>query len=283
MTAPNQPTPDGSIELGAFRALQTSTAEDVQASLKAGAKVSFTKAQNDHNSEVKEPIAQRPTFAQTPVDMAMWSTMNPKEHCSFPRSQLIGGTAGSTGSGGSGDNPHSHNLTQTPDYQPDGNEGECAFIRMQRDAKLRHVGFATGDNATFLGVTRAHIGVYKCDQVTGTLTLLTPALAAANIQPQVTTQLTEFLFDMGVTITAKQDEIYAVILLQIVSGLQAPGSYLGARIKKTGRWNGTKFPYYQYCWTDVASGGVLPSSLPAVNQHWNNDPMTVPFVFLREE
>ncbi|WP_288049369.1 hypothetical protein, partial [Nocardia sp.] len=56
MTAPNQPTPDGSQELGAFRALQLATAEDVETSLKAGAKLSYGTAQNTVGTEVRTPI-----------------------------------------------------------------------------------------------------------------------------------------------------------------------------------------------------------------------------------
>jgi hypothetical protein len=56
LTAPNQPNPDGSIELGGFRALQEATAEDVQTSLTAGARVSYETAHSTHGTEVRTPI-----------------------------------------------------------------------------------------------------------------------------------------------------------------------------------------------------------------------------------
>ncbi|MBF6358216.1 hypothetical protein IU449_27340 [Nocardia higoensis] len=56
MTAPNQPTPDGSIEVGAFRAFQQKTSADVETSLKAGAKVSYGNAQDSHKSQVRDPL-----------------------------------------------------------------------------------------------------------------------------------------------------------------------------------------------------------------------------------
>lgn len=282
MTAPNQSNPDGALNVGDFAALQSMTQEDAEASMTGGARSAVVNARGSHETNVDTPITERPKFTQTPIDFSMWSTMNPKEHCSIPRSQLIGGAASGTASA-NGDGSHSHDLSRSPDYKPDGGEVEVAFIRMQRNARIRYVGFATGDDATLLGISSAHIGVSTVNQTTGALTLQTATLSAADIKSQVTTELTEFIFDIGSTIVLAQNDIIAVQLIQNVSGLQSPANYLGARIKKTSRWNGTLFPYYQYCWTDAAAGGNIPSSTPAANLHWNNDPMTVPFVFVREE
>ncbi|MFC4373386.1 hypothetical protein ACFO5K_04680 [Nocardia halotolerans] len=56
MTAPNEPIPNGSVEPGDFNAFQAMTSEDVETSLKAGAKVSYGGAQNTHGIEVKSRI-----------------------------------------------------------------------------------------------------------------------------------------------------------------------------------------------------------------------------------
>ncbi|TDP29749.1 hypothetical protein [Nocardia ignorata] len=56
MTAPNEPIPNGSIEPGDFTAFQAMTPEDVQTSLKAGAKVSYSNAHGTHGTEVRSRI-----------------------------------------------------------------------------------------------------------------------------------------------------------------------------------------------------------------------------------
>ncbi len=53
MTAPNEPIPNGSIEPGAFNDFQAMTAEDVQTTLKQGAKVSYGNAHGTHGTEVR--------------------------------------------------------------------------------------------------------------------------------------------------------------------------------------------------------------------------------------
>ncbi|CRY84397.1 hypothetical protein IU443_29310 [Nocardia farcinica] len=284
MTAPNQPTPDGSIELGAFRALQTATPEDVQASLKAGAKLSFTKAQGDHKSEVLTPISERPKFTQTPVNSALWTTMDPREHATVPRTQLIHGTASGTASGGSGDSSHSHNLNRIPDYQPAGNNADWAeigFIRVQRDADLRYVGFMTGDAQTFFGINAAYLGVYSVDTETGLLTLLTPTLAATNIKSLVTDINTETRFDMGLTIEAEQDQVFAVALLQDTSSIQTAASLMCVRITDLNRFEGTKYPRRPYCYAGPSPLSALPQTITAANQHWDSS-TKLPFFYLRE-
>lgn len=284
MTAPDGGAPPGSLAVGLFAARQATTVEQAKGVMAGGVLGAFEHTQDELHDNYNGPIGERPTFTQTHIDFSMWGTMNPKEHPSIPRSTLLNGAAGSTSSGGSGDNSHTHTLGQTPQYKPDPAEGECAFIRMVRDADLRYVGFCTGnDGLLATSIANAHIGVYKCDTSTGVLTLMTPSLATLDIKAQLETELTEFVFDFGTTIEAKQNDIFAVIQVQNVTGFQSPGAIMGVRIRKTGRWNGAMYPYFPYCWTDLAAGGVLPSTIPAANCHWNNDPMTVPFVFLREE
>jgi hypothetical protein len=56
LTAPNQPTPNGSQVPGTFAALQNATAEDTQAALTQGVRVSYGSAQNTHTTNVVERI-----------------------------------------------------------------------------------------------------------------------------------------------------------------------------------------------------------------------------------
>lgn len=67
MTAPNQPTPDGSIEVGQFAALQNATAEDTQAALTQGARVSYGQAHSNMGAAVHGPIE----IAQGSADQAV--------------------------------------------------------------------------------------------------------------------------------------------------------------------------------------------------------------------
>lgn len=63
MTAPNEPTPNGSIGLGQFAALQDATAEDPQAALTQGARVSYGNAHNNMGTNVRDPIDNAYTVA----------------------------------------------------------------------------------------------------------------------------------------------------------------------------------------------------------------------------
>lgn len=63
MTAPNEPTPNGSIGLGQFAALQAATPEDTQAALTQGARVSYGTAHNNMGTNVRDPIDNAYTVA----------------------------------------------------------------------------------------------------------------------------------------------------------------------------------------------------------------------------
>lgn len=56
MTAPNQPIPNGSIQLGQFAALQAATPEDTQAALTQGARVSYGGVQDGIGSQIRDPL-----------------------------------------------------------------------------------------------------------------------------------------------------------------------------------------------------------------------------------
>ncbi|MET8430174.1 hypothetical protein [Nocardia sp. NPDC004860] len=56
MTAPNQPDPNGSINVGGFRALQTATTDDAKTAMKSGALGAFGGAQDKVGTEIRAPI-----------------------------------------------------------------------------------------------------------------------------------------------------------------------------------------------------------------------------------
>ncbi|RBO82058.1 hypothetical protein [Nocardia puris] len=286
MTTPNLPgedPPEGSLGVGLFRDLQEMEVEEMKSIMSGGVLGAFEHTQEKLHDEYNVPISERPTFTQTPINTAMWTTMDPREHATVPRSQLIHGTASQTGSSSSS-STHVHNLNRIPDYQPAGNNADWAeigFIRIQRDADLRYVGFMTGDSATFLGINAAYLGVYSVNQDTGLLTLLTPTLAAMDIQDLVTDQNTETRFDLGITIEASQDEVYAVALLQDTTAIQTAASLMCVRITDLNRYDSGKYPRRPYCYAGPSPLSALPSTISAANQHWDSS-TKLPFFYLRE-
>lgn len=287
MTTPNLPDDDppaSALGPGLFRDLQIMTVEDMQGEMSGGVLGAFGHLQGELHENYNTPISERPTSVQIPMNSAMWTTMDPREHATVPRSQLIHGTASGTASGGSGDGSHSHNLSRIPDYQPAGNNSDWAeigFIRIQRDADLRYVGFMTGDSQTFLGINAAYLGVYSVNQDTGLLTNLAPALSSMNIKSLVTDINTETRFDMGVTIEANQDDVFAVALLQDTSSVQTAASLMCVRITDLNRYEGTKYPRRPYCYAGPSPMSALPSTITASNLHWDSS-TKLPFFYLRE-
>lgn len=67
MTAPNKPDPEGTVNIGGFRALQTATESDAKTAMKSGVLGSFGGAQNAHNNEVRAPL----DLAQGAADAAV--------------------------------------------------------------------------------------------------------------------------------------------------------------------------------------------------------------------
>ncbi|MBF6291790.1 hypothetical protein IU454_07920 [Nocardia farcinica] len=287
MTTPNypgSPRPPGTLGPGLFRPLQQKTVDDAKAAMSGGVMGAFEHTQETLHDEYNLPLSTKPSFKQVPVNSALWTTMDPREHATVPRTQLIHGTASGTASGGSGDNAHSHNLNRIPDYQPAGNGADWAeigFIRVQRDADLRYVGFMTGDSQTFFGINAAYLGVYSVDTETGLLTLLTPTLAATNIKSLVTDVNTETRFDMGLTIEAEQDQVFAVALLQDTSSIQTAASLMCVRITDLNRFEGTKYPRRPYCYAGPSPLSALPQTITAADQHWDSS-TKLPFFYLRE-
>lgn len=286
MSAPNgeSPSSTGTLAVGLFAARQAATVDDAKAAMSGGVMGAFEHTQTTLHDEYNTPLTERPTFTQVPVNTALWTAMDPKEHPTVARSQLINGTASGTASGGAGDNSHSHNLSRIPDYQPSGNNtdwGEVGFIRIQRNASLRYVGFMTGDSATMLDINGAYLGVYSVNTSTGLMTRVTPALAATNIKSLVTDPNTETRFDMGVTITAAQDDVFAVVLLQDTSFIQTAASLMCVRITDLNRYDSAAYPRRPYCYVGPSPMSSLPATISASNQHWDSS-TKLPFFYLRE-
>lgn len=70
MTAPNQPDPDGSVNVGGFRALQTATEADAKTAMKSGVLGAFGGAQTVHNDEVRGPLDMAQGAADAAVTQA---------------------------------------------------------------------------------------------------------------------------------------------------------------------------------------------------------------------
>ncbi|MFE5290320.1 hypothetical protein ACFRAQ_35670 [Nocardia sp. NPDC056611] len=67
MTAPNKPDPDGTVNIGGFRALQTATEADAKTAMKSGVLGAFGGAQTVHHDEVRAPL----DMAQGAADAAV--------------------------------------------------------------------------------------------------------------------------------------------------------------------------------------------------------------------
>lgn len=218
-----------------------------------------------------DSLNQTNTTAESKPDVEDLAVFNPlsnginlDEDTTFDRSQLSFGAASGTSSGGSGDTSHSHTLGRIPDYQPAGGGSdmmEIAFIRARKTMTYTQVGFATGDSATMFDIQGAFLGVYSMNKTTGLLTLLTPALASADIKGSVTTANKEFRFPMGVTINAQQGDIFAVALCQKTGPLQNCASLLCSTATQITNPNG-EYPSKPYGYRDLSGvGGVLPATL----------------------
>lgn len=285
MSSPNYPDdtsrPAGSLAVGLFREKQLQTADDAKEAMSGGVLGAALISEEVLKLNVKDPIEERPTFTQTPVNIALWAGMDPKEHATVPRSQLIHGTAARTSTG---TDTGSRQLNVIPDYQPSGNNtdwAEIGFIRVQRDADLRYVGFMTGDSQTFAGISGAYLGVYSVNTTTGLLTRLTNTLAATNIKSLITDTNTETRFDMGLTIEASQDDVFAVVLLQDTTAIQTAASLMCVRITELNRYDSGAYPRRPYAYAGPSPMSSLPSTISAANQHWDSS-TKLPFFYLRE-
>ncbi|WP_330253155.1 hypothetical protein OG874_00620 [Nocardia sp. NBC_00565] len=284
MTAPDGGSPPGALGVGLFHALQTKTVDDAKAAMSGGIVGAVTGAEEQLDDEVKTPLAGKPDVEEIPINSAIWHSMNQKEQATFPRASLVKVVNSTTGSS-SGTGSHSHSVSQyatIPDYQPSGNGNdflEIGFIRVTKDCQFSHAGFITGDSATFAGITGAYLGVFRMNASTGALTLLNTATATSNLKASITTQNTEHIFNLGVTVTASQDEVYAVGVLQDTSAFQSAASLMCTRITDISRDTGGLFPRKQYCYSGTYA--AIPSSIAEASLNYSAS-TKLPFYYLRE-
>lgn len=220
----------------------------------------------------------KPGITQIPISSTLWGSINNDEDSTFPRSQLTFGAASSTASA-SGDS-HSHSLNSIPQYQPSGNGGdtlEIAYIRCTRDRTYTTAGFITGGSATFAGITGAYIGVFKVNTSTGALTLLNTTSAAIDVSTSITTQNTEQRFALGMTITAHQNDVYAVGVLQVTSIFQTCASVLKTTLTDIAP-PVTQYPRKNYCY--AGSYTSIPSTIAESSLNYGSS-TKLPFYVLR--
>lgn len=285
MTAPDGSSPPGSLGVGLFRPLQLKTEGDAKAAMSGGIMGAVGGAEEQLDDEVKTPLAGKPDVEEIPINSAIWHSMNQKEQATFPRSQLVKVVNSTTGSGGGGTSAHSHSVSQyatIPDYQPSGNASdylEIGFIRISKDCQFDHAGFITGNSATFLGVNGAYLGVFRMNASTGALTLLNTTTAAQNLQSSITTANTEHIFNLGVTVTAEQNEVYAVGVLQDTGSFQSAASLMCTRITDLSRDSGSIYPRKAYCYSGTYNS--IPTSIAESALNYSAS-TKLPFYYLRE-
>lgn len=285
MTAPDGGTPEGSLGVGLFHALQTKSVDDAKDAMSGGVVGAFEGLQDTAHDEYNTPISLKPDVEEVPIDSTMWHTMTPKEQASFPRANLVKLVNSATASGGSGTTAHTHSISQfasIPDYQPSGNGSdylELAFIRITKDVSFTHAGFITGDNATFLDVTGAYVGVFRMNSSTGNLTLLNTSTAGTNIKSFITNKNTEHIFSLGGTFSAAQNEVIAVGVLQDTTSIQTAASLMCTRITDLSRDSGGIYPRKAYAYAGTYSS--IPSSITESALNYSAS-TKLPFFYLRE-
>ncbi len=287
MTAPDGGSPPGSMAVGLFRGLQTKSVDEMKSTMSGGVMGAFEHLQGTAHETYNDPLAEKPSIEQVPIDSTMWHTMSPKEQATFPRAQLVKLVRNATNSGGSGDTAHTHGIQQfatVPDYQPSGNNSDFAeigFIRISKDCAFNKAGFITGDSATFLDVTGAYLGVYRMDPDTGDLTMLNTGTYTTNLKSAITSTNTETLVGLGGTFTAVQNEVIAVALVQDTSVVQTAASIMCARITDLNREASTARPRKAYAYAGPYTTGLLPTYLAEADQNFSAS-TKLPFFYLRE-
>lgn len=236
---------------------------------------------NNTATTAQETANSKPSVQEIPIDSPLWKTLDANEESTFPRANLTFGAASGTSSGGSGTTSHSHGLGRVPDYQPSGNGNnylEIGFIRIAKDSMLDTVGIITGDSATFLGINAAYIGVYKQNDVTGALTLLNTGTAGIDRKGQLTNANTESRFAMGITIDAKQNEVYAIGVIQITNAVQTAGSLMRTTLTDMDRGTAGAYPRKPYAYAGTYSS--MPSTIAESSLQYDSS-TKIPFYFFR--
>lgn len=243
------------------------------------AQTSANNAQTSANN-AQATADSKPSITQIPIGSDLWKSINSDEDSTFPRANLNFGSSDYTSSTDGTSGTHSHDLDQTPDYQPAGNGSdflEIAYIRASRTRTYDTMGFITGGSATWAGISGAYVGIYSVDSATGNLTLLNTVSASTDISSAITTANTEQRLSLGQTISATQGEIFAVGVLQVTSALQTCASLMKTTLTDIDPPS-VQYPRKNYCY----SGGytAVPTSITESNLNYSASDK-LPFYVLR--
>lgn len=280
MTYPVGNPPDGAYKFGSTYGYDLD--EDSALSVMTGGiRLAYGAARQKFVDQVESPLDSKPGLSQIPIGSPLWQSIISNEDSTFPRSQLSFGAASSTSSGGSGENSHSHSLRSIPDYKPAGNGNanvEIGYIITPRDRTYTEVGFITGNAVTALGIQAFHIGVFSVDRATGNLTLLNPLSAAMNFREQMGSTNTEYRFNIGTVLTAKQGDIFAVGLLQVTNAFQTCNSLMCTTLTDITP-PAVVYPRKNYCWYGPSSSGIPATIAESRLDYGHSDKL--PFYVLR--
>lgn len=279
MTFPVGNPPDSAIRFGTD--YNAGMDEDQAISIMTGGiGLAFAAARGQFVEQVEDPLASKPSLSQVPVGSPMWQSIIASEESTFPRSQLTYGAAATTSGGGSGESSHSHRLGVTPQYKPSGNGGrtiEIGYITCTRDRTYTEAGFITGDAVTFLGIEKFHLGVYSVNVTNGELHLLNPLSASMDFKGAMGATNTEYRFNLGTVITAKQGDVFAVGTLQVTGAFQTTSSLMATSLTDLNP-PGVVFPRKNYGWcgpTDVMHQVIYDQHISYANSD------KLPFYVLR--
>lgn len=244
----------------------------------------FIPGAGDAKQKLAGVINSKAALTAVPIDSPLWHSMTRNEESTFPRSTLNFGAASSTASGGSSStSSHSHSLNRVPDYQPSGNNNdylEIGFIRISVDSTTSKVGFITGDSNTFAGITGAYLGFFR-QESNGNLTRLNNN-HTANFKDSITQQNTEFVFDLGTTVTMLQGEVYAIGIIQDTSVIQTAASLMRTTQTDLNRAATGLYPRKGYAYAGPYSNGLIPATI--AESSLNYDASTkIPFFFIQKD
>lgn len=214
---------------------------------------------------------------------SLWTSINVNEDTTFPRTLLSYGSASSVASGGGGTSAHSHGLSTPPQYQPPGNGSstlEIAYVRSAKSRAYTQIGFITGTALTALGLSGWFVGLYSVNTTTGNLTLVNTVSASTDWSGTVTATSTEYRVSMGQTISANQNDVWAIVTLQYTNALQTCASLMCTTMNNINPPT-TQFPRKNFCRDHASSFSSLPSSIVESNLDYGALTI-VPFYALRE-
>ncbi|MGW4240897.1 hypothetical protein [Nocardia sp. NPDC004722] len=280
MSFPIGNPPDGAFRFGTKYGFDIDK-DKATAFMTGGVKKSYADARSAMKQNVDDPLSDKPSLSQVPMGSPLWASMGKGEDTTFPRSLLTFGAASATSSGGGGNGSHSHSLRSVPDYQPAGHGSsflEMGFIQAQRDRTYTEVGFITGDSITAFGITAFYIGVFRVDPANGNVSLLNPISAKVDMRGSFGATNTEYRFNLGTSITAKQGDVFGVGLIQVTVTGQTCSSFLCITQNNIQPAAGQPWPRAGYCW----SGGYreMPTFIEEKYLSYK-DSNKVPFYVLR--